>query len=247
MKTAEQKAKAAAYMRTWYARNKARLQADPDWIAKKRARDSAWARANKQRVAVTRKKSNAKNKEARRIRRKRWYDENREYALQYAKAWADKNRDAIRARLRLPENASKLAEKSRNRRKANPEKAKEIWAKSDRKRQATIHGRLRLRIQSMIRYSLRNCDGKRRRKSEELVGWKVDELRRHIERQFTPGMSWERLAAGEIHIDHILPLKSFNITGPDCPELKRAWALTNLRPLWADENMQKSAKVLYLI
>ena len=52
---------------------------------------------------------------------------------------------------------------------------------------------------------------------------------------------------GEWHIDHIVPLASFVIAGPDDPELRRAWALTNLRPLWAKDNMRKGAKVETLL
>jgi hypothetical protein len=101
-----------------------------------------------------------------------------------------------------------------------------------------IDYRLRSRISSQFRYCL--ATGKGGRTSESLLGYSIDELRVHLERQFLKGMSWENM--GEWHIDHIIPLASFTITAPDDPELRRAWALTNLRPLWAQDNMKKSAK-----
>jgi hypothetical protein len=81
--------------------------------------------------------------------------------------------------------------------------------------------------------------------SESLLGYTIAELRTHLERQFLPGMSWHNM--GKWHIDHIVPLASFTITGPDDPELKRAWALPNLRPLWARDNIAKGAKTTSLL
>jgi hypothetical protein len=79
----------------------------------------------------------------------------------------------------------------------------------------------------------------------EFVDYSVEELVAHLERQFLKGMSWENM--GEWHIDHIVPLAAFTITGADDPELRRAWALTNLRPIWAKENLRKGARVASLL
>lgn len=79
----------------------------------------------------------------------------------------------------------------------------------------------------------------------DLLDFTVEELRVHLERQFLKGMSWDNF--GEWHVDHIVPLASFVVSGPDDPELKRAWALTNLRPIWGRDNMSKGAKVTTLL
>jgi hypothetical protein len=42
-------------------------------------------------------------------------------------------------------------------------------------------------------------------------------------------------------------MSSFIISGPTDPELKRAWALPNLRPLWAKENISKRDKRVTLL
>lgn len=102
----------------------------------------------------------------------------------------------------------------------------------------TIVGGLKSRIVSRLYAVLRGSKGGAR--TEALVGWKIPELREHLERQFLRGMSWENM--GEWHIDHIVPLASFTIAGPEDPELRRAWALTNLRPLWAKDNIRKGAR-----
>lgn len=74
----------------------------------------------------------------------------------------------------------------------------------------------------------------------------AEELCRHLERQFVKGMSWENY--GDWHVDHITPCASFNISGdPKCNEFQACWALTNLRPMWASENMSKQDKITHLL
>ena len=87
--------------------------------------------------------------------------------------------------------------------------------------------------------------GKRGRSWENLVGYTVDDLRAHLERQFTKGMTWDNM--GEWHVDHILPKVSFTYSSAEDPEFRACWALTNLRPLWGAENISKHAKRLHLI
>jgi hypothetical protein len=82
-------------------------------------------------------------------------------------------------------------------------------------------------------------------KVETLLGCGVRDLKTHLERQFTKGMTWPRFCAGDIHIDHIVPLNSFDLSNPD--ELRAAWAMSNLRPLWAQENLRKGFKRVSLL
>jgi hypothetical protein len=58
-------------------------------------------------------------------------------------------------------------------------------------------------------------------------------------------MSWDNV--GKWHIDHIIPLSSFRFTSMDDPEFRAAWALSNLRPMWATENILKGARRLTLL
>lgn len=77
-------------------------------------------------------------------------------------------------------------------------------------------------------------------KLAEWLGYTMQELKTHLVRQFTKGMTWERFCAGEIHIDHIVPLASFDLG--DLAEIKAAWALSNLRPMWGLANAKKGAR-----
>lgn len=79
----------------------------------------------------------------------------------------------------------------------------------------------------------------------EFVPYSLEELMAHLERQFTAGMTWEN--RGEWHIDHIRPLCSFEFQTPDCSQFREAWALTNLRPLWAKDNFSKNGRRTLLL
>lgn len=81
------------------------------------------------------------------------------------------------------------------------------------------------------------------RRTFALLGYAVEQLVAHLESRFAPGMSWENYGRNGWHIDHIRPLSSFTYSTPDCPDFKEAWALSNLQPLWAIDNLRKHAKM----
>ncbi len=80
---------------------------------------------------------------------------------------------------------------------------------------------------------------------QSLVPYDLADLMHHLERQFLPGMTWGNRS--EWHVDHLTPLASFSFTSPDDADFKAAWALTNLRPLWALDNIRKSATRTHLL
>jgi 5-methylcytosine-specific restriction endonuclease McrA len=69
-----------------------------------------------------------------------------------------------------------------------------------------------------------------------LIGCSGHELVRYIESQWLPGMSWGNRS--EWHIDHIIPISSFNLLDPE--QRAKASHYSNLRPLWAKDNKAKS-------
>ena len=73
-----------------------------------------------------------------------------------------------------------------------------------------------------------------------LLGYTADDLRSHLEAQFQIGMSWDNygLYGERWHVDHIRPVASFKL--PE--ELAECFALENLQPLWAIDNLTKHAK-----
>jgi hypothetical protein len=73
-------------------------------------------------------------------------------------------------------------------------------------------------------------------KAVTYLGCTVPELKNYLNSMFQLGMSWDNY--GDWHIDHIKPLCSFDLTSEE--EIKKACHYTNLRPLWAKDNIEKS-------
>lgn len=75
----------------------------------------------------------------------------------------------------------------------------------------------------------------------ELLGCQLNELKAYLESKFEPGMTWNNYGMYGWHIDHKIPLSSFNLT--DLEDQKKAWHFSNLQPLWAMDNWKKSNKL----
>ena len=75
----------------------------------------------------------------------------------------------------------------------------------------------------------------------ELIGCDRETFLSHIENQFTEGMNWDNYGLKGWHVDHIIPLSSFDLTIED--EVKKACHYTNLQPLWWEDNLKKGRKL----
>ena len=117
----------------------------------------------------------------------------------------------------------------------------------NREREAVLRRDLRWRLDNrmslQIWQGLRG--GKQGRSWSELVEFTIDDLMRHLERQFLPGMSWGNI--GQWQVDHIVPQASFSYSSSDDAEFRACWALTNLRPLWSGDNARKRDRREFLI
>lgn len=120
------------------------------------------------------------------------------------------------------------------------------YAEQRRRAWATAPAQRRIRnyFTAAICHSLKGST-KGGRSWETILGYTADDLRQHLERQFAKGMSWDNY--GEWHVDHIVPVASFTFSSADDAEFKACWSLTNLRPLWAADNMSKKHKRTHLI
>lgn len=123
----------------------------------------------------------------------------------------------------------------------NKAKMRASWKRARIKRRSTPEGAIRHRVSTQMRLSLRKSkDGL---SWESLVGYTRKDLMAHLESKFTPGMTWDLFLAGEIHIDHKMPVSSFRFSSPDDQAFKECWAITNLQPLWRSDNLRKHCKI----
>lgn len=69
------------------------------------------------------------------------------------------------------------------------------------------------------------------------LGYTIEELMKHLELQFSQGMTWDNY--GEWEIDHKTPDTWFSYSSIEDSDFKKCWALNNLQPLWAKDNCSK--------
>ncbi|MBX4941134.1 hypothetical protein [Rhizobium binae] len=124
--------------------------------------------------------------------------------------------------------------------KRNPEKTKERRRKQYEKKISTPRGKLENSVKVGVHRGLTN-GSKAGRSTFSLLGYTSDDLREHLEKLFLPGMTWENY--GDWHVDHKIPKSAFNYETPDDIDFKRCWALSNLQPLWAVDNIRKNARL----
>lgn len=191
----------------------------------KAERNRAYYAANRDRLVTNARKRREENGEEIRARDRERYSSNSERKKSQSAASAKRC-------------ARRKYEYNKRWRAENPIKASE----TRRAYMATQRKLPHVALSNRIRCGIYDClkRGKNGRAWTELVGWRASDLAEHLERQFLPGMGWHNM--GEWHIDHIVPLSSFTITGPDDPALRRAWCLSNLRPLWGVDNIKKGSR-----
>jgi len=171
------------------------------------------------------------------------HERDRERDLERSRRHYEQNKEAykLRAKQQYEADKEKHYRQGREWAAANPEKVKAISREVHRKYRSTPKGNLSSTISKRMNESLRK-GMKAGRHWETLVSFTVDELKRHLEKLFKPGMSWENY--GTVwHIDHKMPIASFNFERPDDIEFRLCWSLKNLQPLGARENMSKGAKI----
>lgn len=185
----------------------------------------------------------AKNADEINARRRESYDPEKA-KISNAK-WAAENQDKLKAsRKDQWAKADKDVEREKNRRwiADNPEKAREIWRRKDEKKRSMPKGRLDDAMARGVHRGLVH-GAKSGRRTFDLLGYTVNELMDHLEKQFTDGMSWSNYGKGGWEIDHVIPRSAFNYETPQDIDFMRCWALSNLQPLWCSENRAKRNKL----
>lgn len=134
------------------------------------------------------------------------------------------------------------AKRSRDWQKANKTRRTKTAVKyvANRKKKDPVF-RMKHEVRSMIATAFTRSGYTKSSRTHEIIGCSWDEFKSHIERQFLPGMSWENRHLW--HIDHITPLSTAK-TKEDVVALNH---VSNLRPIWAEDNIAKKDKLLFLI
>jgi hypothetical protein len=117
----------------------------------------------------------------------------------------------------------------------------EILMKIREKLRTDIKFRLDHNMGTSIRLALKHK--KAGRKWEKLVGYTLEDLMKHLEKQFDNKMTWNNYGS-YWEIDHIIPKSYFKYINPEDEDFKKCWALENLQPLERSLNRSKRNKLL---
>ena len=181
---------------------------------------------NKKKCLLWAKKWREKNKERYKKVKKEYYQNNKEKVDLSNKMWREKNKE------RYKKNAKKYYIKNKLIIIKNNTKRKKIRLKTD------LNFKLITNLRRRILHALKN--NIKSNSTIKLLGVKhVEEVWKHLEKSFKPGMT--RKNHGKWHIDHIIPCSSFDLTKPE--EQAKCFHYTNLQPLWASENLAKGSKI----
>ena len=196
---------------------------------------------NREENLKQRREYKSKNKEKIRVSDKKYRTENADKLKAYFKIYKSKNRLALRDGRR----------KSYLRTKERTLLINRIWLKNNkevRAKQQTAYARKRrksdplFKLADVMRTRLRSFLStrtiKKSKKTFDLVGCTVLELKTHLEKQFLPGMHWGNNTNFGWHIDHIIPLAA----AENSADLEYLCHYTNLQPLWWRDNLIKKDK-----
>jgi len=197
-----------------------------------------WYIVNRKKLLEKSKVYRIENIEMFKKREKKYRKENREMLIKKKKKYYQKNREKLLKKWK--EYSHELYQQRKEYYREYAERNKEKINKRQRRYMATPQKRLNHNITGAIYCSLKGI--KNGRHWESLVDYKLSDLKKHLEKQFRTGMSWENY--GKIWvIDHIVPKSVFNFKRPEDIDFKRCWKLENLRPLFTRENLTKWAKL----
>lgn len=147
---------------------------------------------------------------------------NRLYARKRRNSWTEEQRESA--------NVYARDYNQKNKDKINAQKLKKYHSNPEFRLACNLRKRLTLALKrgSKIGSAIKD------------LGCTIEELKKHLESLFQPGMTWDNYTYKGWHIDHIRPLSSFNLNNPE--EFKKANHFSNLQPMWAKDNIKKKNK-----
>lgn len=197
---------------------------------------------NKEELALKKKEFRDTHKSECMERKREYYYSHQEEISKYGKNYYDINKD-------------KILDKNKAYRDINKEKIKEQskgyqkkYSREKRKNDAKY--KIRQDFSRSINKSLKNNGGSKCGKKVKDLDYTFKEYLENLEKQFEWWMHWgnrglydpktwvdDDITTMKWQIDHIKPVSDFNFTTMDDEEFKQCWALSNLRPLSAKQNL----------
>lgn len=166
---------------------------------------------------------------------KLWKSNNREKVLLSQKKYRENNKEKqkeYRSKYRI----NNIDNINNNRKKTQP--LINLYLKNKRDNNPIF--KLTINMRNRLNSYLKIKNISKKNSTFEIVGCKPKFLKEYLETQFVNGMSWNNYGLYGWHIDHIIPLSSAKTE----EEIYKLCHYTNLQPLWAEENIKKSNKLI---
>lgn len=199
---------------------------------------------NKEKVKAYQKEYSVKNKGKIKEKNKKYYKLNKEKILKKNYKRRENNPSYQRSNY-LKNRNDRLAYAQKYRAREDVKDRRNEMRKKRLKEDVCY--RLSCRASSSIRkYLKKNKCNKNGDSFFKKVGYTVEDLKIHIESQFEDWMSWDNWGVYKINgkrvwnIDHVIPQHKFYYESMDDDQFKKCWALKNLRPLCALENIKRN-------
>jgi hypothetical protein len=171
-----------------------------------------------------------------------YYEKNKKEQIEKSKKYRDIHKEEISRKKHEYYEKNKKTIKSRMqewRKTHKKEIAISTKNNTNRKLKTDINFKLAHYLRNRLRIAIKHSQ-----KSGSAVrdlGCSIPEFKLYLESKFQDGMSWKNYGFKGWHIDHIIPLVSFNLQNRE--EFLKANHYTNLQPMWAGENLEKGKRV----
>ena len=174
--------------------------------------------------------SGRRNIGGKKVADKKWREKNKEKVSVYVQTWNDKNKEHRKEYIKEyhKNNIDKIRKTKRD-------------YERNRKERDPLY-KLISNFRTAIYQVLKESNVEKNKHYFDILQYTPEQLITHLENKFTDKMTWDNY--GEWHVDHKLPITHFNISEMGDSEFMKCWSLDNLQPMWGDENIKKSNKLL---
>ena len=178
-----------------------------------------------------------KNQKKIKERKQEYFQKNKKFLLEKKQNWRKNN----------PEEYKKQTKNYWDKTKDIQSQKKKVWIENNREKYNSYwtnrkkndpEFKLLTNMRARLCGYLKKLNISKKNKTFDIVGCTPELLKEHLEKQFIDGMNWDN--QGKWHIDHIIPLSSAKTED----ELYKLCHYMNLQPLWAEDNLKKSNKIL---
>lgn len=213
------------YQKQWYEDNKEDIlkeaaQYRAEHTNEIKEKDKRYRENNKDKLKEKDKQYYENNKEIITLNAKNWYRNNKEKKKEYDKQYREDNKKIRNAAVK-------------ERRENDPSFKLRVYLSRDIGRALKSHS-----------------SSKQGKSITQYLPYTDEQLRLHIENQFEPWMNWDNHGkyvpetwdddnsdTWTWQLDHIIPQSDFRYTSMEDEGFKKCWALENLRPLGAKQNV----------